>query len=122
MSECLCVSSFCDATLVIVDPRRGKRRNLKFAADRLRMVGGRVVGIVLNDVPRVRKTQARVPRHNIGDVRSALEENHIGWAMWDYRGNFGVVERTDTQITTDPAILRALGLNADAHPVTLTAH
>jgi succinoglycan biosynthesis transport protein ExoP len=72
MNECLCVSSFCDATLVIVDPRRSKRRNLKFAADRLRMVGARVVGIVLNDVPRVRKAQARVPRHNIGDLRSAL--------------------------------------------------
>jgi endoglucanase len=57
----------------------------------------------------------------IGDVRSALEENHIGWAMWDYRGNFGVVERGDTQITPDPAILSALGLNANAQPVTLGA-
>jgi aryl-phospho-beta-D-glucosidase BglC (GH1 family) len=53
----------------------------------------------------------------IGDVRSALEANHIGWAMWDYRGNFGVVTRTDTEITPDDAILTALGLNADAKPV-----
>ena len=57
----------------------------------------------------------------IGDVRSALEENHIGWAMWDYRGNFGVVDRTDTRITPDQAVLRALGLNADAQPVTISA-
>jgi hypothetical protein len=57
----------------------------------------------------------------IGDVHSALEENHIGWAMWDYRGNFGAVERTDTQITPDPAILRALGLNADARPIPIAA-
>ena len=56
----------------------------------------------------------------IGDVRSALEENHIGWAMWDYRGDFGVVDRTGPQIKPDPAILRALGLNAEAGPVPLT--
>src|ERR1700756_446012 len=53
----------------------------------------------------------------INDVRSALEANHIGWAMWDYRGNFGVVTRTDTEITPDDAILKALGLNADAKPM-----
>jgi endoglucanase len=56
----------------------------------------------------------------IQDVRSALEANHIGWAMWDYRGNFGVVTRTDTEITPDDSILKALGLNADAKPVPLT--
>lgn len=57
----------------------------------------------------------------IGDVRSALEANHIGWAMWDYRGNFGVVRRTDAEIIPDDAILKALGLNADAKPVPLSA-
>jgi aryl-phospho-beta-D-glucosidase BglC (GH1 family) len=56
----------------------------------------------------------------INAVRSALEQNHIGWAMWDYRGNFGVVTRTKTEITPDDAILKALGLNADAQPVPLT--
>jgi endoglucanase len=55
----------------------------------------------------------------IHDVRSALEANQIGWAMWDYRGNFGVVTRTDTEITPDDAILKALGLNAEAQPVAL---
>jgi aryl-phospho-beta-D-glucosidase BglC (GH1 family) len=50
-------------------------------------------------------------------VRSALEANHIGWAMWDYRGNFGVVTRTATEITPDDAILKALGLNSDAKPM-----
>lgn len=49
----------------------------------------------------------------IHDVRSALEANHIPWAMWDYRGNFGVVTRTDSEITPDGSILKALGLNAD---------
>lgn len=56
----------------------------------------------------------------IHDVRSALEANHIGWAMWDYRGNFGIVTRTDTEITPDDATLKALGLNADAKPVALS--
>jgi endoglucanase len=55
----------------------------------------------------------------IDDVRSALEANHIGWAMWDYRGNFGVVTRTDTEITPDDAILKALGLNGEAQPVAI---
>jgi aryl-phospho-beta-D-glucosidase BglC (GH1 family) len=56
----------------------------------------------------------------ISDVRSALEANHIGWAMWDYRGNFGVVTRTAAQISPDDAILKALGLNANAQPVALS--
>jgi endoglucanase len=55
-------------------------------------------------------------------VRSALEANHIGWAMWDYRGNFGVVTRTETKITPDDAILKALGLDSDAKPMPVSAH
>ncbi|MFZ0661938.1 MAG: cellulase family glycosylhydrolase [Acidobacteriaceae bacterium] len=57
----------------------------------------------------------------ISAVRSALEANHIGWAMWDYRGNFGVVTKTATEITPDDAILKALRLNAAAQPVPLPA-
>lgn len=55
----------------------------------------------------------------IHDVRTALEANHIGWAMWDYRGNFGIVTRTSTEIIPDDATLNALGLNAGAQPVAL---
>ena len=43
-------------------------------------------------------------------VRSALEANHIGWAMWDWSGNFGLTTRKDDHTTVDPAIARALGL------------
>jgi endoglucanase len=43
-------------------------------------------------------------------VREALENNHIGWAMWDYRGGFGVVTVKDGQVTEDPQVLQALGL------------
>ena len=43
-------------------------------------------------------------------VRSALEANHIGWAMWDWSGNFGLVTRNDGHSTLDPAIAKALNL------------
>lgn len=82
----------------------------------------RKVPLICNEFGAYRDTADPASRARwIGDVRSALEENHIGWAMWDYRGNFGVVERSSTQITPDPAILRVLGLNADAQPVTVSA-
>ncbi len=36
------------------------------------------------------------------DVRSVLEEHGIGWAHWDYKGGFGVVDR-ERQVHTDLA-------------------
>jgi len=45
------------------------------------------------------------------DMRVALEKNHIGWAMWDYQTNFGVVSKANGVTTPDPAILTALGLH-----------
>jgi aryl-phospho-beta-D-glucosidase BglC (GH1 family) len=82
----------------------------------------RKVPIMCNEFGAYRETADPASRARwIHDVRSALEANHIGWAMWDYRGNFGVVTRTDTEITPDDAILKALGLNADAKPVALAS-
>ena len=58
----------------------------------------------------------------IQDVRNALENNDIGWTMWDYRGGFGVVTRTGPdsaggshaaapgQTEINREVLRALGL------------
>jgi aryl-phospho-beta-D-glucosidase BglC (GH1 family) len=47
----------------------------------------------------------------IHDVRSALEANSIGWAMWDYRGGFGVVWKQDGQpAKVDEQVVDALGL------------
>lgn len=45
------------------------------------------------------------------DMRVALEKNHIGWAMWDYQQNFGVVRKENGATTPDPDILDALGLH-----------
>jgi len=44
------------------------------------------------------------------DVRTALEKNGIGWAMWDYSGAFGVVTKKDGKTVADDGILKALGM------------
>jgi len=46
----------------------------------------------------------------IEDVRWALEQNNIGWTMWDYRGGFGVVTKQNGDSIPDDRILHALGL------------
>lgn len=47
----------------------------------------------------------------IRDTRELCEQLHIGWAMWDYAGGFGVVkDTTPGQRTLDPRCLEALGL------------
>jgi endoglucanase len=48
----------------------------------------------------------------VRDVRTALEADGIGWAMWDYRGGFGVVHKQDGQpAQVDESVVKALGLN-----------
>lgn len=46
----------------------------------------------------------------IEDVRTSLEQNNIGWTMWDYRGGFGVVTHEPGNTIPDNRILHALGL------------
>lgn len=46
----------------------------------------------------------------IADVRTALERHSIGWTMWDYAGDFGIVTTEAGQTTGDDPLLRALGL------------
>jgi endoglucanase len=47
------------------------------------------------------------------DVRTALEADGIGWAMWDYRGGFGVVHKQDGQpAEVDDGVVKALGLSS----------
>lgn len=48
----------------------------------------------------------------IHDMRVALNRNHIGWAMWDYQGGFGVVTKKNGTTTPDEQVLEALGLHA----------
>ena len=46
----------------------------------------------------------------ISDLRTALESKHIGWAMWDYSGDFGIVTKGANGTVVDQAIVNALGL------------
>jgi hypothetical protein len=47
----------------------------------------------------------------IRDTRTALEADGIGWAMWDYRDNFGLVFKEDGQpARVDDGVVEALGL------------
>ena len=50
----------------------------------------------------------------IRDVRTALQTHHIGWAMWDYAGSFGVVTGKPGQRVPDPDTVKALGLKTPA--------
>ena len=45
------------------------------------------------------------------DMRVAFEKNDIGWAMWDYQTNFGVVTKANGVTTPDKNVLDALGLH-----------
>jgi endoglucanase len=47
----------------------------------------------------------------IKDVRTSLEREGIGWAMWDYSGSFGLVTKTDGKPFPDDAVVKALGLH-----------
>src|SRR5579863_1671762 len=50
----------------------------------------------------------------IRDVRTALERHGMGWTMWDYSGNFGVVTKKDGRSAPDENALRALGMSRTA--------
>lgn len=47
----------------------------------------------------------------IRDTRLALEKRHIGWAMWDYQTNFGVVSKANNKTTVNSLVVDALGLH-----------
>jgi aryl-phospho-beta-D-glucosidase BglC (GH1 family) len=46
----------------------------------------------------------------ISDVRTAAESKKIGWAMWDYQANFGLVQKGPNGTVVDQGVLRALGM------------
>ncbi len=70
------------------------------------------VPLVCNEFGVYRKVADPVSRSNwIRDVRTALEADGIGWAMWDYNGGFGVaVKDQEGKSVADPQTVEALGL------------
>lgn len=47
----------------------------------------------------------------IKDVRTALEKYRISWAMWEFEGGFGLVNRRRGHAIVDRQVARALGLS-----------
>ncbi len=71
----------------------------------------RDVPVICNEFGAFRDTAPSASRvRYLHDVRSALEENGIGWAMWDWSGNFGLVTHDQGRIVPDAADVEALGL------------
>lgn len=46
------------------------------------------------------------------DMRVALEAHGIGWNMWDYQDNFGLVTKSNGSAVPDPLLVEALGLRS----------
>ena len=55
----------------------------------------------------------------MSDVRTALENHGIGWAVWEYRGGFGIVTNQDAQVVPDDTTIAALGrtISTTATPI-----
>ncbi len=45
------------------------------------------------------------------DTVDAFRVNNIGWAMWDYQTDFGLVTKQNGITVPDPVVVHALGLN-----------
>jgi hypothetical protein len=74
----------------------------------------RNVPVICNEFGAFRDTAPPDSRARyLHDVRSALEQNGIGWAMWDWSGNFGLVTHQGDTVVPDLADVDALGLK---HP------
>jgi len=73
------------------------------------------VPLVCNEFGAYRGYSDPASRANwIRDTRTALEADGIGWAMWDYRGGFGVVTKQDGQpAQVDESVVKALGLTGE---------
>ena len=81
---------------------------MEFAADWAKR---RNVPLICNEFGAFREFSKPEDRMRwISAVRTALEKNHIGWTMWDYRGGFGVVHVENGKTTEDPDVVKALGL------------
>ena len=88
--------------------RTGIGQRLAFAADWGRE---RHVPVICNEFGADRETAPADSRARyLEDVRIGLEQQGIGWAMWDWSGNFGLVTRKDNAVVPDAAIAHALGL------------
>jgi len=73
---------------------------------------GNHVPLICNEFGAYRNFSDPISRATwIHDARTAFEADGIGWAMWDYRGGFSVVNKEDGKpAQVDGAVVGALGL------------
>lgn len=74
------------------------------------------VPLICNEFGAYKNASDPTSRANwLRDVRTAFEADGIGWALWDYRGGFGVVSKQDGQpAQVDGSVAGALGLKNTA--------
>lgn len=88
--------------------RTGIQGRLAFAAD---WAAAHHVPLICNEFGAYRDAAPADSRARwIHDVRSSMEALHIGWAMWNYKGDFGLVKEQNGLPVADMAIAQALGL------------
>ena len=69
------------------------------------------VPLTCNEFGTYRKFASAADRISwVRDMRVAMEKYGIGWTMWDYGGDFGVVNKENGIATADEDVVRALGL------------
>lgn len=89
--------------------------NAKGIADRLAFASTwsreHNVPVICNEFGAFRDTAPHDSRTRyLHDVRTGLEQAGIGWGMWDWSGNFGLVEHTNGAVSVDHDNVKALGL------------
>ena len=83
-------------------------REIRFAAE---WAIKRKVYVTCNEFGAFRRFATPTDRATwIHDMRTTLEKYGIGWAMWDYAGSFGVVNKVNGNATPDEMVIKALGL------------
>ena len=73
------------------------------------LTGSLILNVASQMVPRCNRRQRAAW---LRDTRTALEDQGIGWAVWDYQGSFAVVTKKDGKAEPIPGIADALGLHA----------
>jgi len=70
------------------------------------------VALTCNEFGVYRKAPAADRNRCLGDLRKSFEKHRIGWCMWEYAGEFGVVTGEPGHRVPDPDTVKALGLTA----------
>ena len=68
------------------------------------------VAMTCNEFGVYRKAPAADRDRCLGDLRKSFEKHHIGWTLWEYAGEFGIVTGEPGHRVPDAETVKALGL------------